>query len=292
MQDVSWDDLHLFLRVAEAGGLSGAARRTGISAATLGRRMLGLEQQTGQPLFHRAQTGYRLTPSGEALLKRVRAMQAAAEPVAQLFSEDHPLLRLSAGTATAFFLADRYAEICRPGDPYRLHFVTTEATLDIAHREIDIGIRNRAPDSGNLASRPLGQLRFAPYRCHAMPVTGALTWVGMDPEHARHPAALWLHRQDHSIAAYANSVATLHELVRAGAGIGVMPCMVGDRDPALTRAGPLIEDLDETQHLVFHADDRHRSELRRLINRIVTLYRDNEDLLAGRRPMRGEAQPS
>ena len=49
----------------------------------------------------------------------------------------------------------------------------------------------------------------------------------------------------------------------------------------------MIDELTETQHLVMHADDRHRPPLRRLIDRIVKIYRDNADLLAGERPLRG-----
>ena len=48
-----WDDLHLFLAVAREGGLSPAARATGRSAATLGRRMLALERAMGRELFVR-----------------------------------------------------------------------------------------------------------------------------------------------------------------------------------------------------------------------------------------------
>ncbi|WP_238364921.1 LysR family transcriptional regulator [Mesobacterium pallidum] len=289
MKDLSWDDLNLFFHVAEAGGLSGAARRTGVSAPTLGRRMLALEQQTGRSLFVRSQTGYDLTPTGAALLDRVRAMQAAARPALDLLSEtsERPLLRLTAGTATAMFLADRIAMLCGPDDPYRLTLVTTEAVLDIAHREVDLGIRNRPPEGGNLASRPLGMLRFAPYRAMSVPRPELLDWVALDPAHARHPAALWVHDQGHRIGTMATSVGTVHQLVRAGAGIGVMPCMTGDTDPALARAGPIIEALTETQHLVMHDDDRHRPPLRRLIDRILRLYDENADLLAGLRPLRG-----
>lgn len=289
MKDLNWDDLHLFFHVAECGGLSGAARRTGISAPTLGRRMLALEQQTGRSLFHRAQTGYALTATGAALLERVRAMQAAVRPALDLLSEaaETPILRLTAGTATAMFLADRFAALNGPGDDYRLTFVTTEAVMDIAHREVDLGIRNRPAEAGNLASRKLGVLRFAPYRSWSAARPELLDWVAMDPAHARHPGGRWVHAQGHRIAVMANSVATVHQLVRAGAGIGVMPCMFADTDPGLARAGPIIEELTESQHLVMHADDRHRPPLRRLIDRIVQVYADNADLLAGDRPLRG-----
>lgn len=290
-EKVAWDDLRLFFHVAETGGLSAAGRRTGLSAATIGRRMLALEQQAGQPLFYRALTGYSLTPVGQALLERVRVMQAAVVPVRELLAAqaETPLIRLSAGTATTMFLADRFNLLQRPGDGFRLNFVTTEAVLDIAHREIDLGIRNRPAETGNLASRPLGTLRFAPYRSYSVSRPELLGWVAIDPAHARHPAAHWLHRQGHTISALASSAATVHTLVGAGAGIGVMPCMVGDSDPRLARAGPIIEDLTEQQHLVMHDDDRHRPVMRRLIDRIVAVYDDNADLLAGLRPLRGAA---
>ena len=57
----NWDDLHLFLAVAREGGLSPAARLTGRSAATLGRRMLALERSMGRELFVRHERGYELT---------------------------------------------------------------------------------------------------------------------------------------------------------------------------------------------------------------------------------------
>lgn len=288
MKNLSWDDLQVFYHVAETGGLSGAARALGFSAATIGRRMLALEQATGQVLFERSQSGYALSPSGQALYQKVRAMQAAARPVAALLAPDQvrPVVRVTAGTATAMFLADKFSALSQPGDTFRLNFVTTEAVLDIAHREVDLGIRNRPAETGNLASRPLELLRFAPYRSWAVPQPELLEWVAMDPAHARHPAARWLLDQGLPVAVHANSVATVHELVRAGAGIGVMPCLTGDCDPSLTRAGPLIEDLTETQHLTMHADDRHLPHIRCVIDRIVALYEDHAPLLAGERPFR------
>ena len=294
MKNVSWDDLQVFFHVAESGGLTGAAKRLGRSAPTIGRRMLALEQQSGEALFLRAQTGYRLTPQGERLFQRVRAMQASARPVEALLTDraDAPLLRLSAGTGTSAFLADRISRLVRADDAFRLCFVTSEDLLDVAHREIDLGIRNQPAGAGNLASRKLGRVAFAPYRAWSAGDPDGLDWIAMDPARARHPAAHWVHAAGHRVRIQASAVSTVHHLVRAGAGIGVMPCMIADCDPALERAGPVIEDLTEDQYLVMHDDDRHRSPLRRLIERIVLVYRENADLLAGQRRFRasgGEA---
>ena len=290
MKDANWEDLHLFYHVAKAGGLNSAVEESGVSAPTLGRRMLALEQQTGLSLFIRSHSGYVLSPEGRTLFQKVRAMKAASLPVQDMLSHqaDTPLIRISAGTATASFLVDKFNLLSRPTDGFRLNFVTTEAVLDIAHREIDIGIRNRPPEAGNLASRKLAVLRFAPYRSWNAANPELLEWIAVDATSARHPAALWLHRQGLPIRAAAGSVATVHALVKAGAGIGIMPCMYADCDPTLARAGPIIEELTETQYLVTHADDRSRSPIRKLCERIVAIYRDNAELLAGAKPLRPE----
>src|SRR5690606_41375874 len=75
--DFSWDDLRLFLDVARLGGLSAARATTGLSAATLGRRVTALERQIGEPLFIRTQTGFTLTRAGAALPERAQDVEAA-----------------------------------------------------------------------------------------------------------------------------------------------------------------------------------------------------------------------
>lgn len=287
-EKLTWDDLEVFFHVAESGGLSAAGRATGLSPPTVGRRMLSLEHRSGQTPFHRSQSGYALTPAGRALLGRVRVMQAAAVPVHEILfaQQETPLIRLSAGTGTAQFLADKFSLLSRSGDGFRLNFVTTETVLDIAHREVDLGIRNRPAEAGNLASRKLGRLCFASYRSWSAGHPETMGWVALEPAYARHAAANWLHQQGHPISVLATSIATVHDLVRAGAGIGVMPCMIGDCDPALARTGPVIDALTEEQYLVMHDDDRHRPPIRRLIEQIVTIYDDNAQVLAGGRPMR------
>lgn len=291
----NWEDLRLFYHVADSGGLSAAARETGASPATLGRRMLALEEALGLQLFVRSRNGYQITPEGQGLLARVKPMAAASRALDQWLDAagNRPSVRISAGTATAAFMADHFTDLWRPEDPFRITFCTTESRLDIAHREVEIGIRNAAPESGNLASKPLETLRFAPFRARHMADPGAAGWVAVDEANARHPAARWVLRQPVQVVAWASSVATMHDLVRGCAGIGVMPCFVGDADPRLTRAGPLIDELTERQHLVTHNDDRHRPEIREVCRRISALFAAHAPLLAGARPLglAGEAAP-
>jgi DNA-binding transcriptional LysR family regulator len=145
---VDWESLRLFLAVARASGLAGAARQTGISAPTLGRRMTALERRIKQRLFERRQTGYELTAAGRELYRQAQEMEAAAAGIERWRSGkgERRAVRIAAGAWTSRFLAQHIGRLWRPDDPMTLEFLTSAARLDIARREADIGIRNRAPD--------------------------------------------------------------------------------------------------------------------------------------------------
>lgn len=72
-----WDDIRIFLAIARAGTLSGAASALETGIATVSRKLDRLEQSLGLPLFSRHQSGYRLTDDGEALLERAEALEEA-----------------------------------------------------------------------------------------------------------------------------------------------------------------------------------------------------------------------
>jgi DNA-binding transcriptional LysR family regulator len=73
---VNWDDLRIFLAVARAGQILGAARRLGLNHATVSRRVGALEQELGAKLFRRLTTGSELTTAGTRLLGVAERMEA------------------------------------------------------------------------------------------------------------------------------------------------------------------------------------------------------------------------
>ncbi|HTN64064.1 MAG TPA: LysR family transcriptional regulator, partial [Devosia sp.] len=120
--DISWDDLRLFLDVARLGGLSAATRTTGLSAATLGRRVTALEHQIGEPLFVRSQRGYRLTAAGEALLARAEDVEAAMLSLTRWKQGNMAdrIVRLSAGSWTSAFVSRHIGAIWTVADRFGL----------------------------------------------------------------------------------------------------------------------------------------------------------------------------
>ena len=286
MKSLSWDDLQYFAAVARGGGLSAAAERLGSSPATVGRRMVALEQAVGRPLFVRRQTGYELTGDGRVLYEKALSMEAGAQTIQDWLQAEgqRSVVRISAGTWTANFFAANFGKLWKPDDPFRIAFKTTEAKLDIAHREVEIGIRNAQPDSPNLAARRTVDVAYAPFRARNHPSPGHEQWVTVAPEDATTRSMRWVNALDGLVvAAWANAPRTLHDLIRAGIGKGVLPCFAGDRDPLLERAGDEIAELRESQWIVMHNDDRHRSDVRTVVNRIVALVTAHSALFAGER---------
>lgn len=287
--DLAWDDLRLFLAVARLGGLSAARAATGLSAATIGRRMSALERDLGEPLFVRRQTGYALTPAGRELLSHAEDVEAAVRGIARWreAAGGERVVRVSTGHWTADFLARNIGAIWRPGEGVRVEFVTASERLDIGRRAVDLGIRNARPTGAALAGRRTNTVAFALYGARDRPADAAAgPFVALASGGTEVPSTRWLiARHGDRVALRANTAHVARELIAAGAGPGVLPCFVGDSDDRLARMGGLIAELSNEQWLVSHHEERHRPEVRAAAGRIIALLRANAALFAGQRPL-------
>ncbi|PYN15170.1 MAG: LysR family transcriptional regulator, partial [Candidatus Rokuibacteriota bacterium] len=75
---MQWDDLRVFLAVAQAGSLRRAARALGFGQPTVIRRLRQLEESLGTRLFERTPDGHRLTKGGQHLLPMAQGVADAA----------------------------------------------------------------------------------------------------------------------------------------------------------------------------------------------------------------------
>jgi DNA-binding transcriptional LysR family regulator len=67
-------DLRLFLHVAEAGSITGGAKRAHMALASASERIRGMEDQAGVLLLNRGRRGVQPTPAGLAVLHHARAV--------------------------------------------------------------------------------------------------------------------------------------------------------------------------------------------------------------------------
>ncbi|WP_339419652.1 MULTISPECIES: LysR family transcriptional regulator [unclassified Pseudomonas] len=73
--------LKLLLSISEEGNLTRGARRESIAISAASKRLLGLEQAIGLPLFIRKSKGMTLTAAGETLLDHARQMLQGAQQI-------------------------------------------------------------------------------------------------------------------------------------------------------------------------------------------------------------------
>jgi len=289
MKNLSWESYRIFLDVARGGGLTAAAQALGLSPATVGRRVLQLEEAMGRPLFLRSQTGYRLTAEGQALFEQVQAMEAIARGVESWRQEAQgtTVVRLMAGTWVTWLVCENMAAICAPRDPFRLDLSVSERRASLVHREVDVGVRAVEPTEPSLISRHGGEVAYAAYRRRNAGEALAERWLAVGEEEAISAYLRWPHeRRGERIAVLVSRPRSLLDLVRAGAGQAVLPCFVGDLDPTLERAGEEIRDLRHGQWIVTNGEDRHRRDIRTVADRLFHLLKSHGDLFSGRRPSR------
>ena len=260
---LNWQDLQLFLEVAQAQGLAGASRSTGKSPPTLGRRMVALENSTGRELFRRRTHGYELTPQGQDLLEIAKKLQVLIDPIEnERQKPGGQIIKVSAGSWMSRALCQRMGEIIDHDDAIHIRFISTEHRLDIAHRETLIGIRNQRPDKPGVATRKIGRVKFAGYA-----ISNTIDrWILVN---GTTPSCQWLASQQFDqISQEVTAPINALDLALAGAGRALLPTFIGDNHSELDQVTPTINSLSHDQWLVVHQDERHRPQVRKVIDRL------------------------
>ena len=114
-----------------------------------------------------------------------------------------------------------------------------------------------------------------------------LAWLAVNEEEAL-SAYLRYPYQHHpeKIGMTVSRASSLLDGVKAGAGIAVLPCFAGDVEEGLVRCGGEIAELRHRQWIVMNNEDRHRREIRAVVDRATELLRKSADLFAGERALR------
>src|SRR5262245_42662526 len=105
---LDWDQVRVFLAVARAGQLAGAASRLGLDVSTVSRRLDRLESELGVHLFDRTRDGTVPTAAAEAMLVAAEDMErglaqfAAAIDAVETLAEGVVRLTAPPGVADAF----------------------------------------------------------------------------------------------------------------------------------------------------------------------------------------------
>jgi DNA-binding transcriptional LysR family regulator len=293
-QPASWDDLRVVLAVSRAGSLSGAARALRLSHPTVFRRVRQIEARLGVRLFDRARDGYALTPAGEEMAALAGRLAGEVEALERRLAgrdlRPSGTVRVTT-TDTLLFgpLGPLLAGFRAAHPEITLDIAAANAMFALSRREADVAIRpsREAPES--LVGRRIAGVAAAIY-CAAGTAApadlGAVDWVVPDDSLSSLPLARWLaeQRYDRRVALRANSLLALRDAARAGLGLALLPCYVGDPEPGLARVGAPIAALESALWLLTHPDLRRVARIRAVMDGMGELLQKLRPLFEGRRP--------
>lgn len=292
---MNWDDIRIFLAVARHGSLRAAGRALGLSQPTVGRRLAAFEQGFGGPaLFDRLPEGLRLNAAGEALVAAAERLESAALALERRRAAASPTLsgtvRVSVGEWAEIFLARHCGRSGGDGLPpgITLELVESPQTANLARRDADLALRHGVPEAGNLFVAKVGSIAGALYRRRgsARPSRGPTEhWITYTEEQAHYVSARWLDQYiagtGGRVVLRASNLAMRAQAIRAGVGVGLLPCYAGDWDPLLERVSDPVPELAADYWVIVHRDLRRAACVRAVINWIRRLFEQHHATLCG-----------
>ena len=292
---MDWDDVRVFLAVTRHGSLRAAGRALGLSQPTIGRRLASFEATFGGPtLFDRLPEGLRLNAAGDALMAAAAELESAALALERRRAAASPALsgtvRVSVGEWGGGFLARYLDQSSEAGLPSTLTLELVESweTANLARRDADLALRHGVPEGGNLYVSKVGVIACAIYRRRdgsgSDPLRGAawVTYPGAEPcPYCSRWADQQLRATGGSVALRASTLPLRAGAVRAGIGVGLLPCYMGDADPLLERITPPVTELGAEYWIIVHRDLRRAACVRAVIDWIRRLFDERREELAG-----------
>ena len=282
---MDWDDLRYFLKVAETGGLSPAARVLRVNTATVGRHIEALENGLGQWVFERTPQGYRLTAAGERLFDWSRKVEAEFTGIQMAFGSGAAEPSGSVSIATTDwiavpFLVPTLAEFRRNHPAIDLVIAGSMDPVNLSRREADVALRLFRPEQGNLIVRRIGDVGHGLYASRAYlaargmpdPRTGCASHDMIDwpAELEAVPTVTWLRRNTGKarVVLRGNATIRLHA-ARAGLGFTLLACIAAASVPDLVRRD--VEPAPPALGLwmAAHAELAHLPRIRAVIDHIA-----------------------
>lgn len=245
MEQIEANDLLVFAKVVECGGVSHAAEQLGWPKSTVSRRLAALEARLGERLLVRTTRRQSLTELGHQLLEH--AQQVADEVQAVVALSEHRQaeptgrLRVSMPSDVAhLLLADALAAFVLMHPAVELELDLSPRRVDLLAEGFDLAVRmGDLPSDAHLAARKLGVFSTGLY---ASPDYLAERGDPQHPDDLQHHAAVhlpssagagpapWRMRCGEVVwegvppgRILANSPELLIRLARSGAGIAAVP---------------------------------------------------------------------
>ena len=155
-----FDDLQLFVRAADLGSLSAAARGMDMSPAVASAALKRIEQQLGARLLARSTRSLRLTAEGEGFLEYARAALSNLDEGRRLLASGQDqvsgVLQLSAPSDFGRnLLLPWLDEFQREHPKLTVRLLLGDRIADLFRQPVDIALRYGEPEDSSLVALPI-----------------------------------------------------------------------------------------------------------------------------------------
>jgi DNA-binding transcriptional LysR family regulator len=272
MDDLAFDDLKLFARVAALGTLSAVARERDVPVSQVSRALVRIEKSCGARLVHRSTHALALTAEGETFLDYCHRLTDTIESLEGEFAsqarEASGLVRVAASTVIAqYLLLPSLGSLNERHPRLRVELEVSDRLADMAREGVDIAIRTATALNDNMIARQIGELGRALY---ASPSYAARAGLPSSPDELpRHrlvtnTAAPQLNHWPFLIGGRAvklpveghwrtNDTGLAANMVLQGLGIGRLATLVGEPLVAEGRLQRVMEPLVDKQPVPIYA---------------------------------------
>ncbi|MGI2034590.1 LysR family transcriptional regulator [Rhizobium panacihumi] len=156
------EDLKIFVEVADAGGVSSAALRLGISKSMVSRRITRLEDELGAQLLARTTRGSALTEAGATFRDYAARISSELDvaretilPAGELRGRMRVAVPLSFGPT---HFAPVLSQMARRHPQLQIHSAYTDRFVDLVGEGFDCAIRVGHLQDSNLIARRIGPI--------------------------------------------------------------------------------------------------------------------------------------
>ncbi len=297
---IDWNDLRIFLGVFRSGSLRGAARLLRLNHATVSRRLKALEAGLGSRLFDRTPEGFAPTQAGDDLLayaERVEdELDRAQQQIAGRDTGLSGVVKVSLPYAILRgFLAPDLRAFSELYPGIDLDLDVSDRFSDLTRLEADVSVRMAHNVADDVVGRRLIQYAKAIYgapeivselSAAADKSKGKQSWIGWQGGDGGNA---WVRGTPypnlparHNLPAHALQL----EMARAGLGLTMLPCFLGDPDPGLARVPGAVPIADRSIWLLLRPDLRKTARVRAFVDFIAAAILAQRGLLEGRpRPL-------
>ncbi len=284
---INWDDLNYFVVVSRAGNLNRAARILNVNHSTVFRRIAGLESSLGMRLFDRKSEGYELTEAGKIIMEVASQVDTDISALnLRLSGKDFQLsgtVRITTtDTLIASFLPPHLLSFRQRYPGIGIDLISDNAFTNLAKREADIALRLCRNPPQELVGEKIAVLGWGLYASrnylteHGRPdcpedLANHFVVCG-DESMPLITATSWLksYAPEEAVVLRSNSIMNIFSVIKAGIGMGMLPCHLGDAEPALEAVFPPGAALTSDLWILTHSSLRKSAAVSAFVEHMIS----------------------